>query len=141
MSRRTIALLALALGSATALSGCVFAPADSGAPENVSRTAPEPTGTSNPPPSQTPVAREPLSAEDQFMREAETISPQPHLIRSVRAELLAAGYAACDAWYEGHSRATIIEVTHYSLGVDRHRDLFYSDAATTLTDAALTNLC
>lgn len=75
------------------------------------------------------------------MADARLMTPQPHLLPSVRTELLAAGYSVCDAWYEGNSRASIIEVTHYSLGVERNPDLFYPDAATVLTDAALTHLC
>ena len=144
MNRRALALLALALGSATALSGCVYLPASSEAPQNRAVTAPESTGTSsegNNPSPQSQASREPLSDEDQFMRDAREMTPQPHLLPAVRSELLEAGYGVCDAWYEGHSRALIIEVTHYSLDVERNRDLFYSDAATTLTDAALTNLC
>ena len=136
-NKRTLALVALALGSVTALSGCVYLPAASGAPQNGAGTQSEGTHPST----QSQAPREPRSAEDQFMRDAAAMTPQPHLLPSVRTELLAAGYSVCDSWYEGYSRELIIEVTHYSLGVDRNPDLFYRDAATTLTDAALTNLC
>lgn len=144
MSARRLASVALALVAATALSGCVMDLSGTDAAPSVSRTVPTASndaGTSNHAPTQSRAPVEPYSAEDRFMRDAQTITPQPHLISSVRAEMLAAGYSVCDARREGHSRATIIEVTHYSLGVDRHPDLFYSDAATTLTDSALRNLC
>lgn len=132
---RALAIIATAALAGIGLTGCVFTPMAAHAPTSAPTETTAPAETITQEPAQEPVA---LSDEDRYLEAAMEGITYESIPSNIEELIVEMGYLTCEAWDEGASRQTLIEVVDSGLG---NSIGFTSDAATIFVDAALNHLC